>query len=124
MAVITINSQNLYGWQGNSSNVALQIKCDATFTANSGNIVMATSDNPASLGSFYQLYTCTVSGTTLTIPAVTLDSTSDSSNNPSATYSAHLYDQSTNQTIQAYGTSFGVNPDTTPTTWANIFSAE
>jgi hypothetical protein len=79
-------------------------------------------DSPAGQGDFYIQSACTVSGNTLTIPAISLDSTTDSPDNPSARYSAFLVDTSTGDTIQAFGSSFSLSPDSASTTWPAIFA--
>ena len=118
---ISIQQLSIQGWQG-SSNVALRINTDVGFTSSNGNVWPQTKrDNPASLGTFYQQFTCTVSGTELTIPAFTLDSTQDSVDNPTATYTAQFIDLSSGQVIQHFGGPFGVSPVNTSTTWAAIF---
>jgi hypothetical protein len=122
MAFITISSTNISGWQGNSSNVQLRIYTNAGFTSISGNSYPATvTTNPASLGTFYQTYNCTANGTVLTVPAVSLDSTTDSVNNPSATFSAVFFDLGSGKEIQAFG-EFVLYPTPTSTTWGNIFA--
>ena len=126
MAAITISSTALNGWQGNSTGVQLRIYTNSAFTASSGNVYPITQlTNPASLGQFYQAFNCTVSGTTMTIPSISLDSTSDSPDNPNATYSAVLFDSQSGQAIQSFGTTtqFTLLPTPTTTTWGAIFAA-
>jgi len=126
MASITIGNIAISGWQGNTNGVQLRIYTNGSFTATGGNLHPATvQDNPASLGTFFQTYTCTVSGSTLTVPTVTLDSTTDSPDNPSASYSAIFFDTSSGKQIQQFGTysSFSISPSPTSTTWGNIFAA-
>lgn len=127
MPQITIASATIPGWQGNTSGVQLRIYANQSFTASSGTLYPQSNANaPASLGTFFQVYPCTVSGGGLVIPAVTLDSTTDSPDNPDATFSAVLFDTQSGKQIQPFGTfpSFPLNPTPTSTTWAAIFSAE
>jgi hypothetical protein len=126
MASIQIQSANISGWQGNSVGVQLRIYTNSSFTATSGNLYPQTVPNPASLGSFYQVYSCTVSGSTLTLPAVNLDSTTDSIDNPSATFSAVLWDSVSGKQIQQFGTesTFALAPSPTTTSWGNVFIAD
>jgi hypothetical protein len=127
MASIVIASVTIPGWQGNTSGVQLRIFANQSFTAASGTLYPKSNTlAPSSLGTFYQSYTCTVSGGSLVVPAVTIDSTSDSPDNPSATYSAVLWDSQAGKQIQSFGTfgQFSLNPTPTPTTWAAIFTAE
>lgn len=127
MATITIASVTIPGWQGNTSGVTLRIYANSSFTAVSGTLYPKSnvSVNPIP-GTFYQSYNCTVSGGSLIIPAVTLDSTVDSPDNPGATFSAVLYDSLSGKQIMPFGTfqQFSLNPSPTSTTWAAIFTAE
>jgi len=122
---VEIASLVISGWQGGSS-VSLRIDTDQTFTSSAGNVWPCTiKSNPASLGTFYQLYACAITGTELTIPQISLDSTVDSVDNPAATYSASFVDTSCGQIIQPFGAgSFSVPPSPSSTTWAKIFAAE
>ena len=127
MPLITIASVTIPGWQGNTAGVSLRIYANAPFTAESGTIYpQSVMTNPISLGTFFQSYACTVASGALTIPAVELDSTVDSPDNPDATYSAVLWDGASGQPIQQFGTrsQFTLSPSPTSTTWAAIFTAE
>jgi hypothetical protein len=129
MALITIASVVIPGWQGNTTGIQLRIYTNADFTASTGTLYPKTivpNIKTAGLGSFYQANPCTVSGTTLTLPAVTLDSTTDSPDNPNGTYSAVLFDSISGKQIQDFGTfsAFSLSPTPTSTTWAAIFAAE
>jgi hypothetical protein len=126
MALITIASVTIPGWQGNSSGVDLRIYTNESFTAATGTLYpQSVRQNLASLGTFFQSSVCTVSGGSLTVPAITIDSTTDSPDNPDATYSAVLWDTTTNLPLQNFGTfaSFALAPTPTSTTWAAIFTA-
>jgi len=126
MASITISNIAIPNWQGNTQGVQLRVFTNGSFTASNGNVNPATfQSNPASLGTFFRTYTCSVSGSTLTVPTVTLDSTTDSIDNPSASYSAVLFDTNSGKPIQPFGTytSFSLSPSPTSTTWGNIFAA-
>jgi hypothetical protein len=127
MPLITIASVTIPNWQGNTSGVVLRIYANADFTAESGTFYpRSVRGNPASLGTFYQAYACTVNGSSLVIPQVQLDSTTDSPDNSNATYSAELWDSTTGKAIQHFGTfeRFALGPTQTSTTWAAIFAAE
>src|ERR1700721_902188 len=121
MASISIASVTINGWQGNVSGVELLIYTNQSFTAESGNIYpQSIRCSPASLGTFYQSYSCSVTpgggspptNSTLTIPVVTLDSTTDSPDNPDATFSAVLWDSTSGKQIQTFATfsSFSLAP--------------
>jgi hypothetical protein len=128
MAQVTISSVTLSGWSGLTTGVALYVFCDDAFTGSDGAIVpKSVRENVKNgLGAFYQSLGCTVNQGQLVIPSVTLESTTDSLDNSSATYSAVLWDQNSNQMIQQFGTfpSFPVSPAPVATTWAAIFSSE
>ena len=129
MASITIASVTVPNWQGNTSGIVLRVYFNEAFTAASGNIypktIYSNAAVAASLGTFYQTNACTVTGTSLVIPAITLDSTTDSPDNPGASYSAVLWDSTTGKPIQMFGTfpSFVLDPTHTSATWAAIFTA-
>lgn len=125
MASISIASISVPNWQGNSSGIQLRIYANCSFTAQSGTFYpLGNVHASPNAGQFYQLYACTVSSGSLVIPAVTLDSTADSPDDPSATYSAYLWDSNTGKLIQSFGTfgAFSLSPSPTSTTWAAIFT--
>jgi len=127
MSLITITSITIPGWQGNTTGVSLRIYANSAFTAESGTIYPQTVlSNSASLGTFFQSYACTVSSGSLVIPEIEIDSTTDSPDNPSATYSAVLFDSTSGTPIQHIGSQcqFSLSPSPTSTTWAAIFATE
>lgn len=128
MAQVTIGPATLSGWSGLSTGVALYVFCNDAFTGSDGTLVPKTvrENVKNGLGAFYQSFGCTVSQGQLAIPDVALESTADSPDNPTATYSAVLWDQNSNQQIQSFGTfaAFSISPTPTTTTWAAIFSGE
>ena len=127
MSQVTIASATIPNWQGNTLGVVLRIYNNASFSAQSGTIYpQSMLTNPAGLGTFFQAFTCTVSGGSLVIPAITLDSTTDSPDNPQATYTAVIYATSSGQPVQTFGTTptFYLNPAPTSTTWQAIYAAE
>lgn len=126
MASVTIASITIPNWQGNLSGVQLHIFAMKSFTASSGTFYPK--GNPlaiAPVGGFFQSYNCTYSAGSLVIPAVTLDSTVDSTDAPDATYCAILFDSQSGRNIQPFGAQpFALNTSPTSTTWAVIFAAE
>ena len=125
MANITISSATVAGWQGNSSGVKLRVYTNDDFIASDGSIYpKSVVNNPPALGTFFQEYACSVSSGSLVIPAVTLDSTTDSTDNPDASYSAVLWDSVSGTKIQQFGTrpSFTLQPTPVNITWSQIFS--
>jgi hypothetical protein len=126
MSLITIAAATIPNWQGNTTGVSLRIYANEAFTATSGNMYgLGVQKNPASLGTFFLSVACTVSGGALVVPAVEIDSTTDSPDNSAATYSAVLWDGASGRAVQSFGTfaQFAV-PPTTPTTWQALFAAE
>lgn len=126
MPLITIASVTIPNWQGSASGVSLRIYANQSFTAQSGKIVPRSMlTNPPSLGTFFDSTACTVSAGSLEIPAITLESTVDSPDNPDVTYSAVLWDGSSGQPIQTFGTTgqFAVPAAPVDTTWADVFAA-
>ncbi|WP_420239210.1 hypothetical protein ACOBR2_06405 [Telmatobacter bradus] len=117
---ISIASITLSNWQGDST-IALRIDVDQTFTSEAGNIWLKTLGNPAGKGDFYQQFACTVSGNNLTLPEISLDSTTDSPDNPAARYRAVLVDTSTGDVLQRFGPAFSLAPGDASTTWPAIF---
>jgi hypothetical protein len=85
---ITIQSLVQPNYQGGGSTATMKIFADREFVTSTNVHVFK-----SAIGSkvWYQTISCTVSGTTLTIPQFTIDSTTDSSV-PSATYTFALYD--------------------------------
>jgi len=126
MASITITGQTIANWFGNTTGIQIRVFVNSSFTANGGSHhPMTVQSNPASLGTFLAAVAdCTVSGTNLTIPSILLDSTTDSVDNPNASYSAVLFDTNSGKQIQSFGTysTFTVTPTPTTTTWGNIFA--
>lgn len=127
MPLISIASVSIPNWQGNTSGVSLRIYANAPFTAQSGTTYgLGSQNNPASLGTFFQSEPCTVSGGLLVVPAFTLDSTTDSPDNPAATYTAMLWDGASGQPVQSFGTfaAFALPATPASTTWPQIFLTE
>lgn len=128
MASLNIATISIAGWQGNASGVSLRIYANSDFTDAAGGFhprtVPANLATP-SVGAFFQSIECTFSNGALVIPAVTLESTTDSPDNPDATYSAVLWDDASGKQIQKFGTfgSFAVPPALASLTWAAIFTA-
>lgn len=86
---ITISSFTIPNWQHGGASATLRILANDTFINSSGQQV---SRNYVRDQTFYQTVNCTVSGTTITVPQFTIDSTEDSSNR-NATYTALLFDE-------------------------------
>lgn len=126
MALITIAPVVLPHWQEADTGVQLRVYFNQSFTAQTGTLYVG-SRCPfavrASGAGFYAAYSCVVSEEGLTIPQVQLDSTTDSPDNPDATYSAMFWDVQTGQLIQSFGTfsEFSIGPGAANTTWADIF---
>ncbi len=128
MALITISSVTIPNWQGNLTGVQLRLYNNEGFVAETGTIYpKSVVSNSAIIGTFYQEYACTVSplsppteNSTLTIPDIITDSTTDSSN-PTATYTAELWDSISGRGIQSIGT-FGLVGTSSPILWTSILN--
>jgi hypothetical protein len=126
MPMITIGACSLADWQGPETGIFLLIYTDQDFTAQSGAVhPRSVRENAAALGTFYKSIALTVAAGALEIPQVQLDSTTDSPDNPGATYSAAIWDSNSAKVVQRFGTqeSFPLGLQT-PTTWATIFAGE
>jgi hypothetical protein len=124
---ISVASRTIQNWQYTTSNVQLRIYANKAFITSDGRPVLPGSPNG---GNVYKTLTCTVvtdgaGGYTLTIPAFTLDSTTDAQDPPgmTATYSAWFYTTTGRQIAPFAGfESFRILPvyATNPTSWALI----
>jgi hypothetical protein len=85
---ITIGSTTISDYQKGGATATLHILSDQDFLTSDG---VNVARNYARTQTYYRSVSCTVSGTTVTIPAYVLDSTTDS-NVPNGTYTALLYD--------------------------------
>ncbi|MDQ3920281.1 MAG: hypothetical protein M3348_17600, partial [Acidobacteriota bacterium] len=88
---VTVAGQSFPGYQFGGSKAFLRIYASGTFTASDGTIVGGGTAPGSTLG-FYSLVTCSVASSTLTCPAVTLKSTTDSTDAPDTTYLVKLFD--------------------------------
>jgi hypothetical protein len=131
---ITIPSQTVPNFQARSSGpVFLRIFLNRAFIANNGTGVAGTPLQPSSPSSnnYYLQLTCSLAGTTLTIPSFTIDSTTDGLDINTATYSAYFFD-STGAQIGVYAgfeqfrvpfpvvSASGCSPAGTCATWADL----
>lgn len=134
MAQITITTTTINIWQGVGDSIALFVLVNAPFTSSDGGMYPATVERhlpyagrPAS-GTCYFSVACEVGGggSTLTIPAITLPSTTDSPDNPATSYSALLWDTAAGAPLQQFGTfsRWTLQPSydgSTNITWADVF---
>lgn len=89
MSYLRLQTQIINNWQFTGTSAILRIfSSQQFFEATTGELVPQGQVN--NIHSCYQEYACTVSGTTLTIPAVTIATTTDSTV-PSAVYTAVIY---------------------------------
>jgi len=126
MASITIASGTVNNWEL-GSDVQLRIyplenfvAADSTYEAE-GN----PSEDASQNNNFFEAVACTVSGTTLTIASCTLESTTDSLNNPAAQYGAYFF-TTEGVRIGAFGAfaAFSLPSSPTSTTWGAIAQAQ
>ena len=109
---VTVQSTTIPNYQRGGSTASIRIYCDSSFFAGGLEYVPG-------LGYFYKSVACTVSGTTITVPSFTLQSTTDSSND-AAKYIAVLYDDTGARVATLMGgIEFSVPPDT-PITWSEL----
>ncbi|GEM_PF-5690960 len=116
-ATVTISSTTIENIQYGGSTCTLKIWANSNFFTSGGLAVLGGavgSDN------VYKSVACTISGTTLTIPSLTIDSTTDSIDKPTAVYTAVFYD-STGRRRDVYLSNFRVSHSLAPTTtWGAI----
>ncbi len=105
----------------------LRIYALQPFVAADNSIIAAgvPSEDSSAASNFFQPVACTLAGTSLTISACTLESTTDSLDNASAQYGAYFY-TSGGQRIGAFAEfdAFSLPPSPTSTTWAAIAAAQ
>jgi hypothetical protein len=126
MASITIAAVTIQNWQL-SNDVQLRIYPLQSFTAADSSLVAAgvPSEDAAVNSNFFASVACTLSGTALTISSCTLESTTDSVDNPSAQYGAFFF-TTEGQRIGAFGefSAFALPATPPSTTWAAIALAQ
>ena len=126
MASITIASVTIPNWQL-SSDVQLRIYALQNFTAADSTIEAAgvPSQDPTQSGNFFQAVSCSLAGSSLTIASCTLESTTDSLDNPAAQYGAFFY-TTEGVYIGAFGqfAAFSLPAAPTSTTWEAIAVAQ
>lgn len=103
MSTITITTVVIPNYQRGGATAELRIAANGGFRASSGSSILP---GNTSTGPFYKLISCTVSGTDLTIPQFTIDSTTDASD-PNATYHAMFYD-STGKKAGSYWSNYRI----------------
>jgi len=126
MASITIASVTIPNWQINSD-VQLRVYALQSFIAADGTVVNCgkPSADQTESSNFFVPAACTLSGTNLTIASLALESTTDSQDNPAATYGAFFY--TTEGELLAPFAEFAqfVLPSSpSSTTWAAIAQAQ
>lgn len=125
MPLITIASVTIPNWQ-RDSDVELRLFADASFSAQSGDLIVQgdPSENAEKSDNFFVRAACTLSGTSLTIASVQLDSTLDS-DVPSCHWQAWFFTPD-GVRIGAFGEfqRFVLPASPTSTTWAAIAAAQ
>jgi hypothetical protein len=128
MAAVIIAATSIYNWEL-ASDVELRIYALQSFWGSDGYEVVA--GNPSEDSSdndlFFAIAACTFGGPgsgTLNIAAITLESTTDSSN-PNATYAAYFYTLE-GQRLAVFGEfgSFALPPTPNSTTWGAVAAAQ
>jgi hypothetical protein len=126
MASITIASVAVPNWQ-RDSDVELRIYARSSFIAADGTLVAEGHPDfdEAVAGNWFVRAACSLSSSVLTIPSITLISTTDSQDNPAAEYSAYFYTTEGEQ-IGAFGAFdlFKLPASPASTTWKDIQLAQ
>lgn len=115
--MITISSQSISNWTYGGTSATLRIFATTPFFTEAGDYVVQGNINQPD--SCHQSVTCTVSGTSLTIPQFTLAATTNSSV-PTAKYVAYLYDENGDRRMFWLNAAFAVNSIDTTQTWEQI----
>lgn len=106
--------QTAIPYQGSSATLELRIFAASQFITSDGKLVPA---SPL----VYKSYTCTIAAGIVTIPVVTLDSTTDSTTNPNARYSlAALYETGSATPVAVVLDNFSVSHAYATTTWQTL----
>ena len=126
MATITIAAVSVPNWEL-GSDVQLRIYALESFVSADGDLNPAgvPSEDSSQNDNFYQAVACTLSGTTLSIAGCTLESTTDSLDNPAAKYGAYFF-TAEGQNLGAFAefAAFALPAAPTSTTWAAIAEAQ
>lgn len=116
MSTITVATHNFENWTYGGASATLRIFALQQFITSDGDtIAQGDVQTPAN----YKSVSCGVSGTMVTIPEFTLDSTTDS-NTPSAQYIAYLYDVNGVRRDLFPPSAFALPHNLTSTSWTNI----
>jgi hypothetical protein len=126
MASISIASVSINNWEL-GPDVQLRIYALQSFVSADGNLNPAgiPSEDSSQNDNFYQAVACTLAGTTLTIAACTLESTTDSLDDPSAQYGAFFF-TTEGQNLGAFAqfAAFSLPAAPANTTWEAIAIAQ
>jgi hypothetical protein len=113
---VTVSSLAVTGWRFPMTAVKVRVYPNNTFLTSEGELIQK---GEVGRSAWYREYNCTVTGSQITLPAMTLDSTDDS-DVPAASYSAIFFDAKGNR-IDNYYANFRV-PSTygSSITWQQI----
>lgn len=112
---VTVSASTLSNWRYGTANVALRVYASDNFVASTGATVMG---SPVGSGGFYKIIGCTVNSGVVTIPAFTIDSTTDGSDKTHVSYTFIFYEGNTRRDIY-YKAGLRI-PPATPTTFGSI----
>lgn len=90
MSAIVVNSFTIPNYNGGGSTANIRIYADKSFLTSDGVRIFK---SKAGGSIWYKSVSCTVAGTVITVPQITIDSTTDS-DNPDATYTGVIFDSS------------------------------
>jgi len=113
---ITISSQTVPNIRWGGTTATLRIYSSQNFIASDGTPVLSGTVGTTNI---YQSVSCTISGSTLTVPSFTLQSTLDGANRTDARYTAVFYDSHGSQKSILLG-NFYVPSTPTTTTWSEL----
>lgn len=114
---MTVSSTVVNGWAyGSAQVITLRIYANQDFVTSDGEIVKF---GAVGGSGFYRSFTCTVVGTVLTVPTITLPTTTDSTDVPSATWTAVFYVGGTKRDTWLAGFKL-THTVGSPTTWSTV----
>lgn len=116
---ITISSTQVqnFNYVTGATSATLRIWANQSFVDSAGNFILG--GGVGNLSSVNKSVTCVVVAGVVTIPGITLTSTTDSLDNPTVTWTAKLYDQN-GTPRDTFLANFRLPASITPTTWADI----
>lgn len=119
---ITITGLSVQGWRGGAT-CSIRVFANNTFHDSAGNLIVGAATDSKQFYLPVLQPTCTVSGNTVTVGSFVLPATTDSIDNPNATYSLAVFEGTGNTAVKritATPATFRVPHELTPLTWSKI----